>query len=59
MNGKICFVTGALPRLDVIVVASDAYRRATLDSSNLMNARVSGFMSTYQCSKLANMLFGA
>ena len=41
----------------VIVVASNAHRRATLDFSDLMNARVSGFMAAYARSKLANVLF--
>jgi retinol dehydrogenase 12 len=41
----------------VIVVASNAHRRATLDFSDLMNARVSGFMAAYERSKLANVLF--
>jgi retinol dehydrogenase 12 len=41
----------------VIVVASDAHRRATLDFGDLMNARVSGFWAAYERSKLANVLF--
>src|ERR1700694_387373 len=41
----------------VIVVASNAHRRATLDFSDLMNARVAGFRAAYERSKLANVLF--
>jgi retinol dehydrogenase 12 len=41
----------------VIIVASDAHRRATLDFDDLMNARVSGLMGAYARSKLANVLF--
>ena len=40
----------------VIVIASEAHRRARLDFGDLMNARVS-FMRAYQRSKLANLLF--
>jgi retinol dehydrogenase-12 len=40
----------------VIVVASEAHRRARLDFSDLMNARV-GFLRAYERSKLANLLF--
>lgn len=40
----------------IIVVASEAHRRATLDFDDLMNARV-GFISAYERSKLANLLF--
>jgi len=40
----------------VIVVASEAHRRARLDFSDLMNARV-GFLQAYERSKLANLLF--
>jgi retinol dehydrogenase 12 len=40
----------------IIVVASEAHRRATLDFDDLMNARV-GFVAAYQRSKLANLLF--
>jgi NAD(P)-dependent dehydrogenase (short-subunit alcohol dehydrogenase family) len=41
----------------VIVVASNAHRRARLDFSDLMNARVAGFRAAYARSKLANVLF--
>jgi NAD(P)-dependent dehydrogenase (short-subunit alcohol dehydrogenase family) len=41
----------------VIVVASEAHRRATLDFGDLMNNRVTGFWPAYQRSKLANLLF--
>src|SRR5256885_7227983 len=40
----------------VIVVASEAHRRATLDFGDLMNAGASGW-GAYQRSKLANVLF--
>lgn len=40
----------------VIVVASEAHRRARLDFGDLMNARV-GFLRAYARSKLANLLF--
>src|SRR5881227_3637498 len=40
----------------VIVVASEAHRRATLDFGDLMNARVPGFLTAYERSKLANLL---
>jgi NAD(P)-dependent dehydrogenase (short-subunit alcohol dehydrogenase family) len=40
----------------VIVVASEAHRRARLDFGDLMNARV-GFLRAYERSKLANLLF--
>jgi NAD(P)-dependent dehydrogenase (short-subunit alcohol dehydrogenase family) len=39
------------------VVASNAHRRARLDFSDLMNARVAGFRAAYARSKLANVLF--
>ena len=52
-----------LPKLEqsaparIIVVASEAHRRAGwLDFTDLMNARV-GFLRAYQRSKLANLLF--
>jgi retinol dehydrogenase 12 len=41
----------------VIVVASEAHRRATLDFGDLMNAGVSGWWAAYERSKLANVLF--
>jgi len=41
----------------VIVVASEAHRRARLDFADLMNASVSGLLSAYARSKLANVLF--
>ncbi|HYM26916.1 MAG TPA: SDR family NAD(P)-dependent oxidoreductase, partial [Steroidobacteraceae bacterium] len=41
----------------VIVVASEAHRRARLDFGDLMNTRVSGHWSAYNRSKLANLLF--
>src|SRR6266480_3393073 len=40
----------------VIVVASNAHRRATLDFGDLMNARVSGALAAYERSKLVNVL---
>ncbi|HVH84363.1 MAG TPA: SDR family NAD(P)-dependent oxidoreductase [Steroidobacteraceae bacterium] len=40
----------------VVVVASEAHRRARIDFGDLMNARVS-FLRAYQRSKLANLLF--
>ena len=41
----------------VIVVSSEAHRRARLDFSDLMNGSVSGLMPAYARSKLANVLF--
>ncbi|HUE47700.1 MAG TPA: SDR family oxidoreductase [Steroidobacteraceae bacterium] len=41
----------------VIVVASEAHRRATLDFGDLMNAGTSGWWAAYDRSKLANVLF--
>ena len=41
----------------VIVVASEAHRRARLDFADLMNRSVSGLMPAYARSKLANVLF--
>ena len=41
----------------VIVVASEAHRRARLDFADLMNASVSGLLPAYARSKLANVLF--
>ena len=41
----------------IIVVASEAHRRATLDFADLMNATVSGLLPAYARSKLANVLF--
>ena len=41
----------------IVVVASEAHRRATLDFGDLMNARVAGFLTAYERSKLANLLF--
>ena len=41
----------------IVVVASDAHRRATLDFEDLMNERVSGLLPAYSRSKLANILF--
>jgi retinol dehydrogenase 12 len=41
----------------VIVVASEAHRRASLDFADLMNASVSGLLPAYARSKLANVLF--
>jgi retinol dehydrogenase 12 len=41
----------------VIVVASEAHRRASLDFADLMNAAVSGLLPAYARSKLANVLF--
>jgi len=41
----------------IVVVASEAHRRATLDFGDLMNTKVSGFLTPYQRSKLANLLF--
>jgi NAD(P)-dependent dehydrogenase (short-subunit alcohol dehydrogenase family) len=52
-----------LPRLRqsaparVIVVASEAHRRATLDFDDLMSARTTGSWTAYERSKLANVLF--
>lgn len=40
----------------IIVVASEAHRRARLDFGDLMNTRVS-FLRAYERSKLANLLF--
>jgi len=40
----------------IVVVASEAHRRARLDFADLMNARVS-FLRAYERSKLANLLF--
>ncbi len=40
----------------IIVVASEAHRRARLDFSDLMNTRARGFMTAYERSKLANLL---
>jgi retinol dehydrogenase 12 len=41
----------------VIVVASEAHRRARLDFADLMNGSVSGLLAAYARSKLANVLF--
>jgi NAD(P)-dependent dehydrogenase (short-subunit alcohol dehydrogenase family) len=41
----------------VIVVASEAHRRAALDFSDLMNDNVTGYWPAYERSKLANLLF--
>ena len=41
----------------VVVVASEAHRRATLDFGDLMNQRVAGRWPAYNRSKLANILF--
>lgn len=41
----------------IVVVASEAHRRATLDFDDLMNERVSGLLPAYSRSKLANILF--
>jgi len=41
----------------VVVVASEAHRRATLDFGDLMNQRVAGRWPAYNRSKLANVLF--
>jgi NAD(P)-dependent dehydrogenase (short-subunit alcohol dehydrogenase family) len=41
----------------VIVVASEAHRRARLDFDDLMSERVAGLWPAYQRSKLANILF--
>ena len=41
----------------IVVVASEAHRRARLDFGDLMNTRVSGFLTPYERSKLANLLF--
>jgi NAD(P)-dependent dehydrogenase (short-subunit alcohol dehydrogenase family) len=41
----------------IVVVASEAHRRARLDFDDLMNVRSQGFMQAYGRSKLANMLF--
>ncbi len=40
----------------VVIVASEAHRRAALDFGDLMNTGV-GFIAAYQRSKLANLLF--
>jgi len=41
----------------IVVVASEAHRRAQLDFDDLMNSTVSGLMPAYARSKLANLLF--
>ena len=41
----------------IVVVASEAHRRAALDFGDLMNTRVSGVLTPYERSKLANLLF--
>jgi retinol dehydrogenase 12 len=41
----------------IVVVASEAHRRATLDLEDLMNTRVTGLWTAYERSKLANILF--
>jgi retinol dehydrogenase 12 len=41
----------------IVVVASDAHRRATLDFDDLMNTKVAGLLPAYARSKLANVLF--
>ena len=41
----------------IVVVASEAHRRAELDFGDLMNANVSRFLTAYERSKLANLLF--
>ena len=41
----------------IIIVASEAHRRAKLDFDDLMNERVTGAWPAYNRSKLANLLF--
>ena len=41
----------------IVVVASAAHRRASLDFDDLMNSRVAGLWPAYARSKLANILF--
>ncbi len=41
----------------IVVVASAAHRRASLDFEDLMNTKVSGLWPAYSRSKLANILF--
>jgi retinol dehydrogenase 12 len=41
----------------IVVVASAAHSRATLDFDDLMNSKVAGLLPAYARSKLANMLF--
>ena len=41
----------------IVVVASAAHRRASLDFEDLMNAKVAGLWPAYSRSKLANILF--
>jgi NAD(P)-dependent dehydrogenase (short-subunit alcohol dehydrogenase family) len=41
----------------IVVVSSEAHRRARLDFADLMNERVSGLLPAYARSKLANVLF--
>jgi NAD(P)-dependent dehydrogenase (short-subunit alcohol dehydrogenase family) len=41
----------------IVVVASAAHRRATLDFDDLMNTKVAGLLPAYARSKLANILF--
>jgi NAD(P)-dependent dehydrogenase (short-subunit alcohol dehydrogenase family) len=41
----------------IVVVASEAHRRATLDFDDLMNTKVAGLLPAYARSKLANILF--
>jgi NAD(P)-dependent dehydrogenase (short-subunit alcohol dehydrogenase family) len=61
MNGRVCLVTGSTHGIGlatarslaamgatVFVVASEAQRRAALDFGDLMNARVSGFLTPYE-----------
>jgi NAD(P)-dependent dehydrogenase (short-subunit alcohol dehydrogenase family) len=40
----------------IVVVASEAHRRARLDFSDLMNTKARGFLTAYERSKLANLL---
>jgi retinol dehydrogenase 12 len=47
----------ASPPARVVIVASEAHRRATLELGDLMNERGSGMMAIYARSKLANLLF--
>lgn len=41
----------------IVVVASEAHRRAELDFGDLMNSKVSSLLTRYERSKLANLLF--
>jgi NAD(P)-dependent dehydrogenase (short-subunit alcohol dehydrogenase family) len=57
VNHLAPFLLTACGPARIVVVASDAHRRATLDFDDLMNTKVAGLLPAYARSKLANVLF--